>query len=442
MKACMKRLLLVAALTACNGPAGLSVSQPPQSVHGLSGSSPITHVVIIVQENRSVDNLFQFLPGANTQSWGYNSHGQQVTLKAEDLTAPFDMNHQHGDFLTSYAGGAMNGFNLVGCAGECREATPYGYVPQAEVQPYYDMAEQYAFANDMFQSNEGPTFAAHQYLISGTSTISDGSSYVVDNNPGSTSEGKNGGCDSKPSSTAPTININNGNAGSPVFPCFQRETLMQLIAGASSSYTWRYYQETGGSGLKYAPDAIRSIWDSPNYAKEVRWPSNEVLKDIAYKRLATVSWVTPSQSDSDHPKDNKGTGPAWVASIVNAIGESSYWDDTAIFVTWDDWGGWYDHVTPTIYNANELGFRVPLIVISAYTPEGYISTKQHEFGSILKYTEKTFGLPSLGTTDSRSDDLSDCFNYNTSPRTFVPIKASPSASYFLHLRPETKPLDD
>jgi phospholipase C len=109
---------------------------------------------------------------------------------------------------------------------------------------------------------------------------------------------------------------------------------------------------------------------------------------------------------------------------------------------WDDWGGWFDHVKPIRYNANELGFRVPLIVISAYTPKGYISTKQHEFGSILKYTEENFGLGSLGTTDERSDNLSDCFNYKMTPRRFVPIASSENASYFIHLKPDTTPLRD
>jgi len=439
----LRRLALLMALVACSGPAGLSGSPESRTfVHrqGSSGSTPIRHVIIIIQENRSVDNLFQFLPGANTQSWGYNSKGKKINLRAVGMRAQFDFNHQHHDFLTQYHNGGMNGFDLIGCAGKCDHATPYAFVPQREVQPYYIMAEQYAFADDMFQSNEGPTFPAHQYLISGTSTISRNSVFVVDDNPGNRSDTKNGGCNSQPGSTVPSININTGAAGPRVFPCFKRQTLMGLIR--DRSYTWRYFQETPGSGLKYAPDAIEQIFRDRHYDDNVKWPSSKILTTIESGDLPAVAWVTPARSDSDHPRDNKGKGPDWVASIVNAIGESQYWDNTAIFITWDDWGGWYDHVQPQRYNAYELGFRVPLIVVSAYTPAGYVSHKQHEFGSILKYVEENFGLGSLGTTDQRADNLSDCFDYSMIPRVFVPIPASKNAEYFIHLKPETTPLGD
>ncbi len=306
----MKRLALLMAFVACSGPAGLTGSPVARtSAPRLSGtsSSPIRHVVIIVQENRSVDNLFQFLPGANTQSWGYNAKGEKVNLRAVSITAPFDLNHQHQDFLTQYAGGAMDGWKLVGCAGNCVRATPFAYVPQEQVQPYYTMAEQYAFADHMFQSNEGPTFPAHQYLISGTSTISQGSVYVADNNPGNLSGSKNGGCNSQPSSSVESININTGVTGPSVYPCFERQTLMDLITAGSPSYTWKYFQETNGSGLKYAPDAIEQIFKNPHYHEYVKWPSSRILTTIQIGQLPTVAWVTPSKLDSDHPRDNNGT---------------------------------------------------------------------------------------------------------------------------------------
>ena len=124
-------------------------------------------------------------------------------------------------------------------------------------------------------------------------------------------------------------------------------------------------------------------------------------------------------------------GPSWVATVVNKIGLSQYWNSTAIFVVWDDWGGWYDPMPPPQYNSYELGFRVPLIVISPYAKRRYISTQQHEFGSILKFAEENLGLPSLGTTDVRADDLADCFNFNRARRKFVPISSPLHADYFL-----------
>jgi phospholipase C len=116
---------------------------------------------------------------------------------------------------------------------------------------------------------------------------------------------------------------------------------------------------------------------------------------------------------------------------VNAIGKSKYWDHTAIFVTWDEWGGWYDHVKPPQYNSYELGFRVPLIVISPYAKSHYVSHREHEFGSILKFAERALGLGSLDTTDVRSDDLADCFNFSRGPRAFKKIPAPLPPRYFL-----------
>jgi phospholipase C len=165
-----------------------------------------------------------------------------------------------------------------------------------------------------------------------------------------------------------------------------------------------------------------------------------------------VSWVIPSGTNSDHAgsTDNTG-GPSWVASIVNAIGNSSYWANTAIIVTWDDWGGWYDHVPPpkviddgTSWGSGYVyGFRVPLIVISPYAKPAYISHINHDFGSILNLIEEAFGLSSLGYADAYADDLSDCFNYSQTPLTFKTISALLDASHFLNdKRPLTPPDDD
>jgi phospholipase C len=126
---------------------------------------------------------------------------------------------------------------------------------------------------------------------------------------------------------------------------------------------------------------------------------------------------------------------------VNAVGESRYWNDTVVLVVWDDWGGWYDHVKPPMYNSYELGFRVPLIVISPYAKKGFVSHQLHEFGSILKFIETNFDLGSLGTTDERSGDLSEFFDYGQAPRKFVRIKAPLQAGYFLREAPSSQDPD-
>ncbi len=230
-----------------------------------------------------------------------------------------------------------------------------------------------------------------------------------------------------------------GNENRSVYPCFNRISLMQE---ADESYvTWRYYQGYYDGGLWHGPDAVRPIYNS-EYEQNVIVPPKQVLSDISYGNLASIVWVTPTTKSSDHPGQNDGSGPSWVASVVNAVGASQYWDSTAIFVVWDDWGGFYDHVAPQIMNSYELGFRVPLIVISPYARQGYVSHVPHEFGSILKFTEETFGLPTLGTTDERADDLSDCFDFGSPKHAFKPIRAKFSARYFLRQSATLQPPDD
>jgi len=153
--------------------------------------------------------------------------------------------------------------------------------------------------------------------------------------------------------------------------------------------------------------------------------------------LPAVSWVVPTSTNSDHATSNSKAGPSWVGDVVNVVGTSQYWSDTVIFVTWDDWGGWYDHVTPTIYNSYEDGFRVPLIVISPFAKAGYVSKVPHEFGSILKFIEENWGLGSLDQTDQRADDLADCFNFTQTPLPYKPVSTLFTKEQLIHAwRPE------
>jgi phospholipase C len=430
---------LVMALAACSQGGASAVNQAvpapvPATPPSIQASSKIRHVVIIFQENRTVDDLFNGLPGADTVRSGLNSRGQRVNLRPISLTAPYDLGHTHPSFVVEYASGAMNGFDKVGS--QCLSIVicipgalrAYGFVPRNEVQPYFDMATRYTFGDHMFQTNQGPSFPAHQYIVSGTSTISTGSSLRAAENPFNPSGGGDGGCDS-PAGSVVTLIDEAGNERQNAFPCFQRLALMDLLE--AKKHSWRYYQSYIGAGIWNAPDAILKIRESRTYSTNVVAPPAQVLTDVAHRRLADVIWVTPTASASDHAFATNGSGPSWVASVVNAIGQSPYWKDTAIFVTWDDWGGWYDHVKPPVYNSYELSFRVPLIVISPYAKNHYVSHRQHEFGSILKFTEEVFGLGSLHTTDVRADDLSDCFDFSQPPAKFTKIQAPLPPSYFL-----------
>jgi len=238
-------------------------------------------------------------------------------------------------------------------------------------------------------------------------------------------------------------------------PCFEHPTLSDELDAKGVS--WRYYTPSAGS-IWTGPNAIQHICQAETKNGHLvcagsAWsnvviPPKRVLTDIAENQLAAVSWVIPTGKNSDHAGTITNTGgPSWVASIVNAVGNSPYWADTAIFITWDDWGGWYDHVPPPQVRVNcsewgcgyVYGLRVPLMVISPYTKSGYISHVNHDFGSILKFIEETFGLGSLGYADALADDLSDCFNFNQTPLAFHSITAPLGADHFLN--DTTPPID-
>ncbi len=408
------------------------------TVGSVTFSERFQHVVVIVQENRTPDNLFHGLPNADIANTGMNSSGQIITLTPVPLDNDFDLDHSHKSFVKMYDSGKMDGADKihVGCnkgAVNCPPPNPqFMYVNPSDVQPYMQLAETYTFGDRMFQTNQGPSFPAHQFIISGTSAPTAASDLFAAENP---SLGT--GCGAPPDAFVWMIDPT-GDESQKSYPCFEHSTLMDSLD--LQMVSWLYYTPMLGSYWT-GPNAIQHLYSGPDWAKVII-PQTQVLNDIANGNLAQVSWVIPDGGDSDHAGKNQGLGPSWVASVVNAIGTSKYWSNTAIIITWDDWGGWYDHVAPTIYDSYEYGFRVPLIIVSPYSKQAYVSHVMHDFGSILKFTEEVFQLPSLGYADARADDFSDCFDLNQTPITFQPVPAKVGKSFFLTVKRAPTPPDD
>ncbi len=431
-----------------------------------AGAQPkFAHVVMVIQENRTPDNVFgsnpKFEPGVDIATSGLNSKGQTVPFESVGLVGCYDLGHGHFDFEHAYDNGKMDGSNKVSVTpkAECNPGpTPqYAYIDNSTgtVQPYFDIAMQYGFANRMFQTNQGPSFPAHQFLISGTSAPTTDSNLFAAGNTAATQTGCEAPANTKVQMISPT------GTYSDMYPCFDHGTLIDLLTGADLS--WKYYAANSGRILA-APNAISTICDAELVNGKLTCTGSEwanvivnptkVLTDIKNCNLADVTWITPSAQYSDHPANNTGGGPSWVASIVNAIGNSKcgYWQNTAILITWDDWGGWYDHVPPYLIGQSNgwgksyvYGFRVPLMVVSAYTPAGFVSNTNNDFGSMLKFVENNFGLGLIGPgfyADSYADDLQEFFTL-TSPRTFSTIPSVYGADHFIrNTEPDEDPDDD
>jgi phospholipase C len=458
----------------------------------------ITNVVIIFQENRTPDNLFQGLcitgygsPGAcsttptatqyniQTSDWANNQVSGGVTQPGViDLGTTgndgnydnYDISHQHVAFtnqcdLNSANACVMDGSDLNAslCSPNqgysCPANPTYFYVDPADVTSYLQMAQTYAFGDQMFQTNEGPSYSAHQFIISGTSTpgTADSGDYVSDfvsENP--IPNNATAGCLAATGTYAKIINPE--GAETPLYNlCYEHQTLTDLLDDATPPITWRYYAPSAGS-IWTAPTAINHMCvpnntygsatecsgsdytaASPKVVLNQTQTNAQVLSDITSNSLQQVSWVIPTGADSDHAASNDGCGPSWVTEVVNAIGNSSYWPNTVIIVSWDDWGGWYDHVAPpqVIDDGSSwgsgyvYGFRVPLIVISPYSKSAYISHTTHDFGSILRFIENNYGLGQVGVStgnyyaDTYAPDapnsLSDMFDFTGSPVPFTKI---------------------
>jgi phospholipase C len=403
-----------------------------------SSGGKIKHIILVIQENRSFVNIFSGFPNADAPTYGYTHDGTKVNLTAITFKG-LSLAHGFTTSITDWDNGKMDGFDKTTPSSPL---FPYSFLKRKLVQPYWTMAQQYALADQMFPTQFGGSFSAHLNLIAGTDKL-DSTTAVTDwasNTPW--------GCDAPTGTKAFIVNSNRQESKKGPFPCFtQFKTMADNLDAAGVK--WKYYApQTFGcpvhcdnGGLEWSAfDAINKVRYGNDWANVIN-PQTQILQDAANNALAPVSWVVPDHKDSDHPDTNSDTGPSWVASVVNAIGQSQEWNSSAIVVLWDDWGGWYDDAPPPQKDFRGLGIRVGCIIISPYARNEVVHT-QYEYGSILKFIEQTFNAKSLGTTDARATSIADSFDFTQTPRPFSPIPAKYPPSHFLLERPSLQPVDD
>jgi phospholipase C len=448
-------------LSACAGNGGLGGSVPavplanplevpgltlPANMHGRAAKGKIQHVVIIVQENRAFNNLFYGFKGATTATYGYDSSGQQITLQPVGLETTWDLEHDSAGFEAACNGTGsipgtdcrMNGFNNenVGCghAGQptCPNPNPqYSYVPHYETKPYFSLGHQYVLADQMYASNfDASSFISHQYIIAAQAVSSVNFPYGAWGCPGGTGD--------LIAKVGQQRQVPDGYQQA----CFSDDSIGEEADKAG--VTWAFYTSAvnGNGGIWSAYQANKYVYYGSDWQSDISTPQTNFFSDVSNEKLRQISWITPTCANSDHAGCGSNTGPEWVASLVNAIGESDYWDNTAIFIFWDDYGGWYDPEPPAYKDYDGLGMRIPMLVVSAYAKKGRVSHVHYEHGSILKFVEDQFGLPRLSASDKRATSPEkDCFNFNQPPRAFTPIKTTLGKEYFLHQPLDLRPPD-
>jgi len=368
--------------------------------------TPIAHVVVVIQENRTTDNLFASsilanggpFPGADVTQTAVID-GKRVALHATPFEDPYDPDHSHPTLVADWNGGKLDGF----------DAKELAYVPAAETTIYHLLAQRYALADENFSPRLVPTFPGHLFLVAAQSAAADDPTDLF-----------RWGCDSAPGTTVPVFGQGEAEISPGIYPCWDYQTIGDLLDRAHVS--WKYYAAQPGTmfdAWENVYDAIKHVRYGPDWAN-VSMPMSNVLSDIATCKLPQVSYVTPTWTNSDHAAEIANGGPAWVGSIYMAILQTQrsadpacrYYGNTAMIVTWDDSGGWYDHVSPPAApDGTHWGFRVPIVVASAWSKSGYVSHTVRESTSIVRFIERNWGLDNLGQRDASGDDLSDMFDY-------------------------------
>jgi phospholipase C len=373
--------------------------------------SKIQHIVFLVKENRSFDMYFGTFPGAEGATSGLISNGQQVALRRAPDRMPRDIGHGWEDALRAIDGGKMDRFDQVQNGNVKGDLLSMSQFLAADIPNYWSYAQHFTLADHMFSSLTGPSFPNHLYTVAAQSA-------GVINNPDSLIWG----CDAHPNTRVDVLNAN--GTFTREYPCFDIPTLTDSLDAANVS--WKYYAPTKEQhGYIWSVlDAIRHVRFGPEWTTNVV-PFSGFARDAAAGTLPAVSWVVPDFEVSEHPTVNAfaGTtmnvsacaGENWTVSQINAIMQGPSWPSTVIVLTWDDFGGFYDHVAPPTIDKFGLGPRVPLIVISPYSREGVVSHTDYEFSSVLQLIENRHKLKALGARDAEANSLLDMFDFTQAP---------------------------
>jgi len=396
--------------TGCSKSDGLQPVLHTPAVKG-EGLAKIQHVVFIIKENRSFDSYFGSFPGADGAISGRTSNGTPIPLTPTPDKLPFDLGHSWQDALRAIDGGKMDAFDLLDNGNLNGVMFPYTQMREEDIPNYFAYARNFVLADRMFSSMNGPSFPNHLFTVAAQSGGAIGNpksmaGRILDNSkPGIW------GCDSDADDRVEVMNSKGEITRQP--PCFDFQTLADEMEAAG--VTWKYYAPPRGQPgyIWSALDAIKHIRFSRLWTENVV-PDAQFAVDARHGRLPAVSWLVTGNA-SEHPPHSTCRGENWTVAQLNALMEGPDWASTALFLTWDDFGGFYDHVPPPVLDKFALGPRVPLLIISPYARKGMVTHTQYEFSSFLAFVEKRSHLPALTDRDWQANDMLDSFDFNQEP---------------------------
>ena len=412
--------VMIAALTLLGSSAlpGTEAASNPSSPSSPSHRmDKIEHVVWIIQENHSYDNYFGTFPNADGIP---PSTCLPVLPGSKRCVKPFhmppgqpllDLEHSWETAHAAYDHGTMEGFVWA-------EGSPYtmGYYDERDIPNYWEYARRFTLCDRFFSSEMTGSSPNHVFTVAAQSNEI--------NNIGSLEQ------------LEADLDDPEGFPFASVVKHF-----------ASQNISWKYYvetqpkvpgwEETNASLARLAfPDPKGfTLWNPMPGFKAIREDQSrmdrlvsldEYFEDLQKGTLPQVAWITPDFQDSEHPPEPLDQGMWYVTKVVNALMQSAYWNKTAIFLTWDDYGGFYDHVPPPEIDAYGYGPRVPMLVISPYAKANYVSHYTYDFTSVLRFLEERWSLPPLTARDHRANNMLDCFDFNQAPLSSYVIPIPPN----------------
>ena len=376
----------------------------------------IKHIIFLIKENRTFDNYFGTYPGANGATTAPIITGEIIPLRRQaDLIAGPD--HSSEAHALAYNDGQMNAFQLIvvsqlpslDLASDPYANNSLTQFYQEDIPAYWVYAQNFVLGDSMFSSVAGPSLPNHLFTIAAQSGN-------TKDNPRTFLRGFDWGCENDDEK----VEVWDKSNQSTLRPaCFDFRTLADELD--AKGYSWRYYappKAAGGRSLKgyrwSSFNAIQHVRFGPGWENVV--PIEQFAIDAATGNLPTVSWVIPYARFSEHPDYSVCAGENWTVDVMNRLMAGPAWESSAVFITWDDFGGFYDHVPPRQVDHLGLGFRVPLLVVSPYAKQGFIDSTDYEFSSLLRFAEDYLGLDTLTERDRNASNMMNAFDLTQPPR--------------------------